>query len=264
MQKRHLDKQQYFNEQVFTTEKYVIPFIEEASFPVIAGMSVLEVGCGEGGNLKPFLERGCRVTGVDISGSRIDHARIFLGDYTGNKALKLIAKDIYDTEDELDGPFDLIIMRDVIEHIHDQERFMGYIRRFLKPGGIFFIAFPPWHNPFGGHQQVCRSRILSKMPYFHLLPEKMYRLVLKAGGERRDRIDDLLEIKKTGISIERFERILTKHGYDIIKKIHFFINPNYYIKFGIKPKKQLRLFVAIPYFRNFFVTASYYLVKCQN
>ena len=38
---------------------------------------VLEVGCGEGGNLLPFAKAGCRVMGVDIDAMRIEQARAF-------------------------------------------------------------------------------------------------------------------------------------------------------------------------------------------
>jgi SAM-dependent methyltransferase len=263
MQKRHSDRKMYFEEQVYTTSKYVIPFIEE-SFPVNGELKVLEVGCGEGGNLVPFLEKGCQVTGVDIAAGKIEAARVFFADHPGNNHLRLLAMDIYDAGDKLEGPFDLIFMRDVIEHIHDQDRFMGYIKRFLEPGGVFFLAFPPWYNPFGGHQQICENRLLSKLPYFHLLPVFLYKSVLKVGGESEKKIESLLEIKETGISIERFLRIAKKHGYRVEKNTHFFINPNYEVKFGMRPRKQLNLINQIAFFRNVFTTSVYFLINLKE
>lgn len=50
MQKRHVDRALYFKELAVTSEKYLLPFIEEIR-PVRAGMKVLEIGCGEGSNL---------------------------------------------------------------------------------------------------------------------------------------------------------------------------------------------------------------------
>jgi SAM-dependent methyltransferase len=260
MQKRHLDKRQYFEEQVITTRDYVIPFIESV-MKLGEHTRVLEVGCGEGGNLVPFLEKGCRAVGVDLSVSKIADAHHFLNDHPGHDRLTLIRKDIYDAAKELAGGFDLIMMRDVIEHIHDQNRFMGFIRQFLRPGGLFFLAFPPWYNPFGGHQQICRNRFLSKLPYFHLLPERIYRSILKTGGETGDRINDLLEIKETGISIERFQRILASKRYAIVKKEFYFINPNYQVKFNLKPRKQSRLVSNLYFLRNYLTTSCYYLVR---
>jgi len=223
-------------------------------------VSVLEIGCGEGGNLKPFLDLGCSITGIDLSQSKIDNALKFFGDHPNYYKARFIVKDIYLAEKELNEPFDLIIMRDVIEHIHDQERFMGFAKQFLKPEGIFFIGFPPWYNPFGGHQQVASSRILSKLPYFHLLPKKIYKAILKAAGEPQEKVEGFLEIKETGISIERFEKILKRTGYDVKIKKLFLFNPNYEVKFKIKPKEQYRIIGSIPFFSNFTTTAAYYLI----
>jgi SAM-dependent methyltransferase len=175
----------------------------------------------------------------------------------------LFSKDIYNAGDELNGPFDLIFMRDVIEHIHNQDRFMGFIKRFLKKEGVFFLAFPPWYNPFGGHQQICENKLLSKLPYFHLLPRGLYKSLLKAGKESDTKIEALLEIKETGISIERFEKLIQKNGYHTLKKCHYLINPNYEVKFGLKPRIQFPGASAIPFARNFITTSSYYLIS-QN
>jgi SAM-dependent methyltransferase len=263
MQERHTNKQLYFNEQAFTTEKFVIPFISN-NFSVSDQINVLEIGCGEGGNLKPFLDLGCSVTGIDLAESKIKVAIKSFEDHPNSAKARFIARDIYLAEGDINNTFDLIIMRDVIEHIHNQELFMGYVKRFLKPGGVFFLAFPPWYNPFGGHQQVANSKILSKLPYFHLFPKNIYRFILKAGGETQEKIDGFLEIKDTGISIERFRKIVKQHGYHIITETMFFINPNYNIKFGLKPRKQAGIITAIPFFRNFVVTACYYLIKLKD
>ena len=74
MQKRHADRQLYFNEQSITTQKYVIPFIEKHK-PITADSHILEIGCGEGGNIKPFLDLGCQVTGIDIMRKAINGMR---------------------------------------------------------------------------------------------------------------------------------------------------------------------------------------------
>mgnify|MGYP003901227263 CR=1 FL=1 len=44
--------------------------------------------------------------------------------------------------------FDFIMMRDVLEHIHDQEKFMLYVKKFLKPDGKFFLGFNGGHTPY--------------------------------------------------------------------------------------------------------------------
>lgn len=260
MQKRRTNRQQYFEEQGYTTKKYVIPFIEEF-LPINAQTTILEIGCGEGGNLTPFLDIGCKVVGVDLNGPQLERAATFFSEHPQKHNLTLIHKDIYKVNPQELGEFDLIIMRDVIEHIPNQEKFMGYVKQFLKKEGKFFLGFPPWQMPFGGHQQGCRNKFLSKLPYYHLLPNPIYKAMLKGGGEKDTKIAALLATKSTGISIDRFQRILKKENYHIDRVIFYFINPNYEIKFGLTPRKQLGLLSSIPVFRNFVTTCSYYLIS---
>ncbi len=257
MQKRHQNRNQYFLEQEETTKKFVVPYLSDL-LKIDSKTTVLEIGCGEAGNLKPFVDLGCMVTGIDLSYSKIEQAKKFYSTHKNRDNIELICEDIYNIEHS-EKKYDIIIMRDVIEHIPNQEKFMGFVKNFLTDRGKFFLSFPPWQNPFGGHQQVCENRFLSKLPYFHLLPRPVYKAILK--GEIEARVNMLLEIKETGISIERFERILRNENYKVAKRTFYFINPNYEIKFGLKPRKQLKLIASIPWFRNFFTTAMYYVVS---
>ncbi len=260
MQERHINKDIYFNEQVYTTQKYVIPFIDP-HLKINSSIHVLEVGCGEAGNLKPFVDIGCKVMGVDLNKEKMEYAKDYFSNDPNGHLMTLVVKDIYNMVDEFKEDFDLIILRDVIEHIHNQEKFMNCLKKFLKPGGKVFFGFPPWQNPFGGHQQICKSKVLSKLPYFHLLPMPLYKGVLKLFGESKATVDDLAEIKETGISIERFERILKTENWVIDRKTLFFINPNYEVKFKLTPRESYGFISAIPFVRNFFTTACYYLVS---
>ncbi len=53
MQERHRSREQYFKELAITSRKYFIPYITRYK-KIEAGMNILEIGCGEGGNLLPF------------------------------------------------------------------------------------------------------------------------------------------------------------------------------------------------------------------
>lgn len=262
MQERHKNRKLYFDEQTYTTEKYVIPYIEQCH-KVDASTTLLEVGCGEGGNIKPFLDRGCRCVGIDLNKGQIENGKLFFADHPNLSNLTLTYSDIYDIEPADDMLFDIIMLRDVIEHIHNQERFMGFIKRFLKPEGVIFFAFPPWMMPFGGHQQVCNSR-LAKTPWIHLLPRGAYASLMRRCGETEERVADLLEIKETGITLERFERAVRDNGYSILRKTHYFINPNYEIKFHLRPSKVLPVLRSLPYLRDFYTTAGYYVVAASK
>jgi len=264
MQERHTNRRLYFEEQTYTTEKYVIPFVEKWGNISIRTpkngkpVCILEIGCGEGGNLKPFLDRGCHCVGIDINGPQIERAREFFTSHPLENNLTLLHDDIYNVSPQ-NHQYDIIILRDVIEHIHNQERLMHILPQFLKPHGVMFFAFPPWMMPFGGHQQICRSR-LSKVPYMHLLPRSWYRGLLLRCGETEGCADALLEIKETGITIERWERILRTERIPVLKRELYFINPNYEVKFHLRPLRALPVLRNIPYLRDFYITAAYYLL----
>ena len=257
----HTDKKRYFEIQQENAEEYVIPFIG-SKFNLQQGSRVLEIGCGEGGVLAAFIKSGCIGVGVELHESRLQLAKELLKNKIEEKKITFIAQDIYNvTGEELGGRFDVIIMKDVIEHIHDQKKLLQKLHDLLLPQGVIFFGFPPWQMPFGGHQQMCKSKFLGKLPYYHLLPRNVYKWVLKKFGEPTE---DLLEIKDTGISIERFERIVKQTNYVVIHKIHYLINPIYKYKFGWKARKQLPVLKSIPYLRDYFTTCVYYLITQKN
>lgn len=255
----HGDKRRYFEMQKLNSAEFVLPFIEKVK-PLQQGMNVLEIGCGEAGVLAPFLERGCQCVGVELETDRLIYAEQFLPDFVASGQLKLIGKDIYNIDPvaEFGTIFDIIILKDVIEHIHDQQKLINEMKRYLSKGGVIFFGFPPWQMPFGGHQQMCSNKFLSKLPYYHLLPKALYKFILTSFKEDAPAF---LEIKETGISIERFERIAKKNGYKVVNKVHYLLNPIYKYKFNVKARKQFGLISAIPGIRNFFTTCVYYLIE---
>lgn len=259
MQERHKNREKYFQEQSITTKKYVIPYIN-TEFEIKKTSRILEIGCGEGGNLLPFLELGCNVVGVDILPQKIENAKRYYQDIPEKERATFFVQDIYKVEASEEFSFDIILMRDTIEHIPDQNKFLSHVKQFLKPKGIIFFAFPPWRMPFGGHQQICRSKILSTMPYFHILPSPLYAACLKIFGESIQTIQDLKEIKDTRLSIQKFYKIIKRNNFVILKKTSYLINPNYEIKFGLNPRVLPKIF-NIPILQDFYTTALYCIVK---
>ncbi|MDZ4822413.1 MAG: class I SAM-dependent methyltransferase [Flavobacteriales bacterium] len=262
MHERHLNREKYFLEQSYTTAKYVIPYINRL-LPVTPDLIVAEIGCGEGGNLKPFLDIGCRVIGIDIAGNKISNGLKFFDNHPGKSKLTLIAEDIYKVNPDTLRPFDLVIMRDTLEHIPDQDSFLEHLKKFLAPSAKVFLGFPPWRMPFGGHQQICRNSFLSKLPYFHLLPHPFYIGILKLFRENEATVKELLEVKKTRISIIRFKKILAKRNYKIDNEVFYMINPNYEVKFKLRTRK-LPGILNVPYLKDFFTTTYYCLISLKE
>lgn len=261
---QHTDYKVRYQQQVDNAREFLIPFIL-SGLEKKTNLHILDIGCGEGGVLIPFLEQGNTAVGIELDEIKSGYAKELLAGYIADGKTEIINKNIYDDEalKSHHGKFDLIILKDVIEHIPRQEVFIPYMKKFLKPGGHVFFGFPPWYMPHGGHQQVCSNKFLSMLPYVHLLPNPVYKGVLKMFGEHQSIIDELIEVKSTGISIERFEKLIKSSDYSITKKTFFLFNPIYKYKFGVKPRKQAAVISAIPWVRDFVTTCVYYLVRSE-
>ena len=256
---RHQQLDRYFEEQFITCSRYIIPQLQQYK-ALNSSTQILEVGCGIGGNLAAFKEYDCQVTGIDIREKSIEVASEKL-----QKKLRssdqLVHQDIYNFTKK---QFDIIFLKDTIEHIPDQHALVKHLKSLLKPDGIIFFAFPPWRNPFGGHQQVCHSKYLSKLPWFHLLPRKLFKLTLKLFKEADTTIQDLLvSVYDTRISIRTFRKICLGQNLRINWFRYYLINPNYQVKFNLKPR-TLPIFMNLNGIRDFYTTTAYFIVSQQK
>ena len=118
MQNRHIDRKRYFDELAKTSEEFYIDYLKPYK-NIGPGCKVLEIGCGEGGNLLPFAQAGCKVAGLDLAAGKIDNARIFFA--TLETEGEFACADFLKTNPfERDGLFDIILIHDVIEHIEPE------------------------------------------------------------------------------------------------------------------------------------------------
>lgn len=260
----HKDRKGYFLMQEQNAVEYVIPYIEQFT-RLSPNMRVMEIGCGEGGVIKAFVDKGMQGVGVELDHSRVVNANIYLKDYIENGSIMIFSKNIHDaTLEEVGGAFDLIVLKDVIEHIFDQEALLEKLRFFLKPNGQIYFGFPPWIMPFGGHQQILKNKKMSLIPYTHLLPRNAYAQLLKKTGSDTVELEAMLEIYDTQISIQKFERIVKNTNFKTVDRTIYFINPIYKYKFKINPIKQWKFISAIPVLRDFLSTCAYYLVEKEE
>ena len=260
MKDRYSDRRIYFEELAQTSKEYISRYISTYK-DINSCHYVLEIGCGEGGNLVPFAEIGCKVCGIDISIGKIDNARKFFVE----KGLygEFICSDFVrcDIKPHV-GIYDLIIMHDVIEHIEpkDKDEFMSRAKALLRPSGVIMSAFPAWKMPFGGHQQICRSR-LCRLPFIHLLPEKWYEGYLKICNEKDNKVNELMSIRRSRMNIESFESLCCRAGLKIKDRTLWFINPHYKAKFGLRPVKLHKYLSIIRLFRNHMSTSCFYILS---
>ena len=261
MQERHTDRERYFRELAQTSREFYIDYLRKFK-NVGAGTRVLEIGCGEGGNLLPFAEAGCCVTGIDLAANKIENAKEYFakrnmpGEFISGNFLNMPARD---------DRFDIVLIHDVIEHIEPEDKpaFFSGLKKFLKPDGIVFFGFPAWQMPFGGHQQICLSGVCSKVPFMHLLPASFYRGYLRIFKEDPAKIDELLSIKRSKMTPEKFERLCRETGFQIVERKLWLISPHYKAKFNLRPTRLRLGLDHIPFLRNFLSTSCFYIVSAR-
>jgi SAM-dependent methyltransferase len=112
-------------------------FADQLAFK--AGAQVLDVGCGIGGPARYFAgERGCRVTGIDLTEEFVKVAeslsrRVGLAERTAFRHASALALPFPDAS------FDGAVMMHVGMNIEDKPRLFAEVRRALRPGAVFGI-----------------------------------------------------------------------------------------------------------------------------
>ena len=77
---QHHNEQVRFQQQAENARAFVIPFIEEV-VEITSALKILDIGCGDGGVLIPFLEKGCICTGIELDENKANFARDLLEQY---------------------------------------------------------------------------------------------------------------------------------------------------------------------------------------
>ncbi len=103
----------------------------------LAGLRLLDIGCGGGLVSEPMARLGASVIGVDASEKNIGVARHHAAesgleiDYRCTAAEELVAAG---------ERFDVILALEVVEHVADPAGFCRALGQMLKPGGILIAA----------------------------------------------------------------------------------------------------------------------------
>jgi SAM-dependent methyltransferase len=107
-----------------------------ALLPDVAGLRVLDAGCGPGVYAEWLLDHGADVVCVDASPKMVAHSR----DRVGTRA-EVILADLGKPLDFLeDAGFDLVISPLVIDYLADWPAVFSEFHRVLKPGGRFIAS----------------------------------------------------------------------------------------------------------------------------
>ncbi len=133
---------------------------------------LLEVGCGRGDFLRVAQMRGFSVTGCDIFGGRTPVAD-GIAFYDGTlKDAKL-----------QDNFFDVVVVRNILEHLFDPNVEIEEIKRILKPNGYLYIKVPNVEFEHGLRCRLMYRRKYHFDPPYHLnyfSPASLQRFLKKA------------------------------------------------------------------------------------
>lgn len=135
--------------------------VEPMLCEIPAGSKVLDVGCNSGDFLK-LLEQAkqCEATGVDVSEPALALARA--------KGLAVVHADA-EALPFADGSFDVVILREVLVHLHDPVKALKEIARVLKPSGFLLGSAPHanlerhWEDASLHHRYYTEELLLSQL-----------------------------------------------------------------------------------------------------
>jgi 2-polyprenyl-6-hydroxyphenyl methylase/3-demethylubiquinone-9 3-methyltransferase len=103
----------------------------------LAGLRILDIGCGGGLLCEPLARLGGEVVGVDPAKANIEAARLHAAgaglaiDYRASTAEALAAAG---------ERFEVVLAMEVVEHVADLSLFVGRCAEMVKPGGLMIVA----------------------------------------------------------------------------------------------------------------------------
>ncbi len=110
---------------------------EKEAGPPLAGLDVLDVGCGAGLFAEPLARLGADVLGIDPAPASIGVARRHAEETGARLAYRAAAVEEIAAEPKR---FDIVSAMEVIEHVADPAKFVVEAASLLKPGGLFLAS----------------------------------------------------------------------------------------------------------------------------
>lgn len=103
----------------------------------LAGLHIIDIGCGGGLLAEPLTRLGASVTGIDATEKNISIARIHAAEMGLDIDYRVAtAESLADAGER----FDAVLNMEVIEHVANVGLFLAATAELTKPGGAMFLA----------------------------------------------------------------------------------------------------------------------------
>jgi SAM-dependent methyltransferase len=134
--------------------------------------TLLDVGCGHGLLLDEARKRGWRVSGLEVAAEAAAHAR--------SLGLDVREDPVESLAPGRDGPFDAIVLADVIEHLEDPVTVLRGCAALLSDGGVACVVTP---DPGSRTARAAGERWWALLPgHTFLLPRATLRALVASEG----------------------------------------------------------------------------------
>jgi 2-polyprenyl-6-hydroxyphenyl methylase/3-demethylubiquinone-9 3-methyltransferase len=110
---------------------------EEEAGPPLAGLEILDVGCGAGLFAEPLARLGGDVLGIDPSPASIGVARRHAEETGARLAYRAATLEEIAAEPRR---FDVVSAMEVVEHVADPAKFVALAASILRPGGLLLAS----------------------------------------------------------------------------------------------------------------------------
>ena len=104
----------------------------------LAGMAVLDVGCGGGILSEGLTYRGAQVTGIDMGAANLDVAQAHAAQHQLDIDYRHIS--VEDLAAEMPNHFDVVTCMEMLEHVPDPGAIVQACAALTKPGGHVFFS----------------------------------------------------------------------------------------------------------------------------
>jgi SAM-dependent methyltransferase len=244
--------------------QYLIPTLKAWGIE-LSGKRLLEAGSGNGGCAAQFHRAGCSVTAVEIDERLACTARSL--DVEEGVGVETFLGDICEPDCAgLDrGPFDIILLRDVVEHLDDLVGALENLRHNLDATGVMFIVFPPYYSAYGAHQQILprkRAGLIpyNKLPFIQLLPDSWFAAITRGDTPPHREIARLRDIRLT---LRGFSRSVDAAGLAVRDRKHYLVRPTHKLRYGL-PVVGASILGRVPVVNELLVTACYCLLETKK